>query len=411
MVRARVDQNAGKRIRVVGMIDSLERPGGGERLAVEGVVRLDPTRFERALCITRWDDGVAASEPARSILERLRAEGVEVIPVRRTSRAGVRAWGPLWRAHRRRPIDVLHGHLFGSNVWATVLGRLWGVPVVVAHEHMWSYGAGRARPLIDRTLIARFSDVFIAVSGYGRDEMVSKEGIDPAAIHVLTNGIEAPALLSKDAARVALGLPESGLVVGSIGHLRSEKAYEVLVDATALLTRRFPDVRAVIIGTGPEEEMLRATAERAGLGDRLVLAGQREDAASLISAFDVSVCCSDFEGGPLSVMEYMASGVPVVASDVGGLPELLEGGRAGRLVPSRDPAALAAAIEGLKDHPEATTEMVSRAAELRAREHDIATWVARLEALYARLLDEKVGGVGDRDVGGQAESSVGGDSA
>lgn len=395
------EQIAGRRIRVVGMIDSLERPGGGERLAVEGVARLDPDRFDCGLCITRWDDGVAASEPARSILERLRAEDVEIIPVRRTSRAGIRAWGPLWRAHRRRPIDVLHGHLFGSNVWATVLGRLWGVPVVVAHEHMWSYGAGRARPLIDKMLIARFSDAFIAVSNFGRDEMIAKEGIDPTAIQVLTNGIEAPALLAREAARAALGLPEAGLVIGSIGHLRSEKAYEVMVEATALLPSRFGDARAVIIGTGPEEESLRATARRLGLGDRLVLAGQREDAAQLIAAFDVAVCCSDFEGGPLSVMEYMASGVPVVASHVGGLPELLGGGRAGRLVPPRDPAALAAAIEGLRDDHEATSEMVSRASEIRARDHDIGNWVQRLEALYVRLLDEKVGGVRDGDVGSQ----------
>ena len=407
----RWEQKRRRRIRVVGMIDSLERPGGGERLAVEGVVRLDPARFERALCVTRWDDDVAASEPARSIIERLRANDVEIIPIRRTRRAGVRAFGPLWRTHRRQPIDVLHGHLFGSNVWATVFGRLWGIPVVVAHEHMWSYGDGRARPLIDRVLIARFSDAFIAVSGYGRDEMVSKEGINPAAIHVLTNGIEAPALLSKGAARAALGLPESGLIVGSIGHLRSEKAYEVMVEATALLSARFPEARAVIIGTGPEEETLRATAERVGLDGRLMLAGQREDAATLVSAFDVAVCCSDFEGGPLSVMEYMASGVPVVASDVGGLSELLGGGSAGKLVPPRDPSALAAAIEALWDDPDATSEMVSRASELRARDHDIATWVERLETLYVRLLDEKIGRVRDRDVGGQAKSPVGGDCA
>ena len=166
-------------VQVVVMVDSIARPGGGERLATENAIQLDPDRFERTLCITRWQDGLERTEPTASILARLGEAGVRVIKLRRSSRTALLAWRPLVRALRGEQVDVLHGHLFGSNVWAVILGRLTRTPVVVAHEHMWAYGGNRLRPLLDRDLIARFSDAFIAVSEEGRRRMIEIERIDP----------------------------------------------------------------------------------------------------------------------------------------------------------------------------------------------------------------------------------------
>lgn len=375
--------NPTARTGVVVLVDSIRRPGGGERLAVEGVIRLDPAKFERTLCLTRWEDSFQTQEPARSILARLRAEGVEVLGLRRGSRLDLRAWAPLLRLLREPRTGVVHGHLFGSNLWGTVLGRLCRVPAVIAHEHMWAYTGGRLRPLLDRHVIARFSDAFIAVSEQGRRQMIEVEHIPSSDIVLIPNGIEQPVPGDGDRVRTELGIPLGAPLVGSIGHLRSEKAFEVLIAAAAELP---DDVHVLVAGEGPEREKLESLRAELGLDGRVHLPGARSDIGDLLAAFDVAVCCSDFEGGPLSVMEYMGAELPIVATDVGGLPELIADEGTGLLVPPRDPKALAAAVQRLLDDRALGRRLGAAAAELRAAEHDVAVWSARIASLYEEIL-------------------------
>lgn len=375
--------NPTARTRVVVLLDSIRRPGGGERLAIEGVIRLDPEEFERTLCLSRWEESFESVEPARSILERLRTEDVRVVGLERSSRLNLLAWRPLVRILRRERIDVIHGHLFGSNLWATILGRLCRTPAVVAHEHMWAYTGGRLRPLLDRHLIARFSDAFVAVSEVGRRQMMEVEHIPAGDIVLIPNGISQPAPGDGVLVRSELGIPAGAPLVGSIGHLRTEKAFEVLIEAAALLG---DDVHVLIVGEGPERERLEALRSRLGLDDRVHMPGARADIGDLLAAFDVAVCCSDFEGGPLSVMEYMGAALPIVVTDVGGLPELIREGETGLRVPPRAPDDLAAGIERLLSDPELGRRLGSAAAELRAAEHDVSVWSGRIADLYRRLL-------------------------
>jgi glycosyltransferase involved in cell wall biosynthesis len=374
------------KLKVVVMLDSLGRPGGGERLAIEGAIRLEPARFTRSLCLTRWDAAFERDEPARTLLARLREANVRVIGLPRRNRADLWAWLPLVRALRRERVDVLHAHLFGSNLWASVLGRVAGVPAIVAHEHMWAYTGGGVRPFLDRELIGRLSDAFVAVSEEGRRRMIEVERIRPDHVALIPNGI--PPLRDGDGGRVRaeLGIPSGAPVVGSVGHLRPEKAYEVLIEAAALISAQDQDVHVVIAGEGGERDGLEQLRAQLGLRGSVHLVGARDDVPDLLAAFDVGVCCSDSEGGPLSVMEYMAAGLPVVASDVGGLPELVHDGDTGILVPPRDPGALAAAVAGLLADRGRREELGASARELVRTEYGIDRWVERLEALYASLL-------------------------
>jgi glycosyltransferase involved in cell wall biosynthesis len=374
---------------VVVMIDSLRNPGGGERLAVENALRLDPARFETTLCITRWDDSLETVEPAASMLAELRSAGVGVLGLRRAGRLSLGSWRPLIALMRERRVDVLHAHLFGSNVWAAVLGTLGRVPAVVAHEHMWAYGgegASRVRPLLDRDLIGRFADAFIAVSAVGRRRMIEIERVDPAKIRVIPNGIAGFAPGDGAAVRAELGIDPGAPLVGSVGHLRPEKAYAVLVAAAAVLRDAVPEAVVVIAGEGAERPALEAQIAALGLDGRVRLLGARADVPDLLAALDVAVCCSDFEGGPLSVMEYMEAALPVVATDVGGIPELVLDGETGLLVPPQDPAALAAAIEKLLADPDRRARMGELARAERRRRWDLAVWAGRLEELYCELL-------------------------
>jgi glycosyltransferase involved in cell wall biosynthesis len=380
-----------RRTRVVVMIDTLARPGGGERLAVENAIGLDPARYERTLCITRWDDALEQAEPAASILARLREAGVRVIRLRRRSRWTLWDWWPLLKILRRERVDVLHGHLFGSNVWAAIVGRLARVPVVVAHEHMWAYGGNRLRPFLDRNLIARWSDAFVAVSEEGRRRMVESERIDPTDIVVIANGIAGFEPGDRSQMRAELGIPLDAPVVGSVGHLRPEKAFEVLVEAVSIARDSHPGLIALIAGEGPLRADLEAQSARLGVEGAVRFLGARNDVPDLLAALDVAVCCSDFEGGPLSVMEYMEAGLPVVATRVGGLPELVRDGESGLLVPPRDPRALAEAIARVLDDPSLRAGMGARGRELQDELGGLEGWISRIEGLYGALLGEQTG--------------------
>jgi glycosyltransferase involved in cell wall biosynthesis len=381
-----VTASGAERVRVVVMVDSIRSPGGAETLAMEGAIGLAESRYDVWLCVTRWNDDLEVDEPSRSWLRRLREAGVSVLGLRRRHRLALWAWLPLLRLLRRERIEVLHAHLFGSNLWACVWGRIMRVPVVVAHEHMWSYSSSRLRPILDREVIARLSSAFVAVSEEGRRRMIEIEGIAPRDVSYVPNGTARLPEGDPDRARAALGIPTGAPVVGSVGHLRPEKAFEVLIEAVGELRGRWPDLHLVIAGEGAERPLLERIRAELGLEGRVHLPGARDDVPDLLAAFDVAVCCSDFEGGPLSVMEYMGAGLPVVGTRVGGLPELVRDGATGILVEPRDPAALSNAVARLLDDPLLAARMGEAGRLLRDEEYSLEAWIERLEQLYQRLL-------------------------
>jgi glycosyltransferase involved in cell wall biosynthesis len=367
-------------------------PGGAETMAVESTTGLDPERWRRLLVVGRELDSRETEAATAEMLNAVREADVDVLRLRRVSRLELWAWWPFYRLLRRGKVDVLHAHMFGSNVWACVIGKLARVPVIVCHEHMWSYGGSRLRSFIDRWLIARLSDAFVAVSEAGRRSMIESEGIPEQDVVLLRNG--APSLPRGVPGRVReeLGIGPDQPVMTTVGILRSEKAHSVLVEAAAEIVKTVPDLRVLLIGDGVERENLEALIARLGLGGVVTLLGIRRDIADILESTDIAVCCSDFEGGPLSVMEYMSAELPIIATDVGGLPELV-GPENGIRVPPRDPGALADAALALIGDPERRRRLGRAGAELRESEYGAAVYIERLEALYERLLK----GAGGRD--------------
>jgi glycosyltransferase involved in cell wall biosynthesis len=371
---------------VVTLVDRLVH-GGAERLAAEIATRLDPQRFASTLCVTRWSDaGHAASG---DLPQRLRAgaeaAGVQFLGLHRRGPWDLPAWSPLVALLRGGGVQIVHGHMFGSNVWAVVLGRLARVPVVVAHEHTWAFEGGRLRGIVDRRLIAAGSDAVIACSQEDRRRMIERQRIGPATVRFVANGIDGRAPTPGRDVRAELGIARDAPVVGSVGALRPQKRFDVLLRAAAELAPRWPGLRVVIAGDGAERARLRALAAELGLGDTLLMLGARGDVPDVLQALDVAVASSDFEGSPLSVMEYMEAGLPVVATDVGGVAQIVHDGVHGVLVPRRDPLALAGAIEGLLADPRRRRELGAAGRERRRAEFDLGVMVARIEQLYEQL--------------------------
>ena len=372
------------KLKVVTLVDRLGT-GGAERLAIQTTTRLDPERFDRTLCASRRFDVAISKRHVANALEDLRTAGVRVLGLKRTSAAQVWAWWPLYRLLRRERVDVLHTHKFGSNLWGTVIGRLARVPVIIAHEHTWSYEGKPWRRIGDREVIARGATRFIAVSREDRRRMIEIEKIDPSDVMFLPNGIPAPPPASGGDVRAELGIAPGAPVIGTVSVLRPQKALDVLLRAIQALLPEFPGLKVLIAGEGDRRFALEDLTKELGLEDSVMFLGVRTDVPDVLAALDVAVSSSDFEGSPLSVMEFMEAARPIVATRVGGVPDLIEDGVHGLLVEPQDPAAFAAAVARMLRDRDAARAMGERARERRRTEFDIDVMVRRLEQLYTEL--------------------------
>jgi glycosyltransferase involved in cell wall biosynthesis len=306
----------------------------------------------------------------------------------RTGRFDVAPFARLVALLRRERFEVLHAHKFGSNLWGTIFGRLTRTPVVVAHEQTWSYEGNRVRVFLDGRVIGRMADVMVAVSTRDQERMTSVEGVPPHKTAFIPNAFLPPAGDAADGdLRAELGIAPEVPVVGTLAVLRPQKAIDVLIDAFAEVRQRIPEAELVIAGYGPMEEQWRARAGELGL-DRVHWIGRRSDQLVVLGGLDVAVMSSDFEGTPLFAFECMASRTPMVATDVGGLRDIFDDGVSGMLVPPRDPAAMASAIEALLRDPERRRAMAGAAYE-RMSDFTIERAVERFEELYERLLSAK----------------------
>ena len=375
-----------RRLKVLTLTDQLIYLGGGaERVAMDIATRLDKTRFESVFCASRYWEG-ARSDGVRDAERRMDEAGVRYFGLGRRSPTDLHRWLPLRGILRRERFDVIHSHMFGSNAWGTVIGRLARTPVIVAHEHTWSFEGKPLRRFVDREVIGRGADVFIAVSRDDRRKMIEIEGVDPEKVLHVPNGIAPPPPPSGADLRFELGIPAGAPLIGTVSVLRPQKALDVFIRASADLLRDDPDLRVLLAGDGPLRGELTELVQSLGVEDRLLMLGYRSDASDVMAALDVAVSSSTFEGSPLAVMEYMESARPIVATRVGGVPDLIDDGVHVRLVEPGDQPALTEAIRRMVSDREAARRMGEAARERRRHEFTVELMVRRLEALYERLV-------------------------
>jgi glycosyltransferase involved in cell wall biosynthesis len=218
--------------------------------------------------------------------------------------------------------------------------------------------------------------------GIGRPDRVEAIPLGLDLQRFTSSRVDGPAL------RAGLGLPAATRVLAIVGRLVPIKDHGTLFAALASLERR---VHLLVIGDGPERPRLAGLARDLAVSDRVHFLGWRHDLEAIVGGTDVVICCSRNEGTPVALIEAMAAGVPVVATDVGGVGDLVRPGQTGWLVPSQDPGALAGAIRTVLGEP---TLAAARAAEARAfvlERHTAKALVARMEAFYQRLMEEDGG--------------------
>jgi glycosyltransferase involved in cell wall biosynthesis len=299
-----------------------------------------------------------------------------------------RAWKRLSDRYRAEPVDVIHTQLEAADVIGTVIGHRLGIPTV-STQHVFSAAAGRradTRTMLQHRVVRSWSFRTLAVSMAGQRHLVDDHGYDPARVEVVYNGVELvddpQAPERRSAARRMLGLSHDTNVVVACSVLREEKGIQYLIAAMPTIARRCPAARLVVLGAGPYEAELRAVAAELEVTDITVFAGHRDDVVDLLAAADVFCHPSLRDVLPTAIIEAMSMSLPIVASDTGGIPELVEDGRSGLLVQPGDPGALAEAVCDLLDDP-ATAERYGARARERAEDHfGLSSQLDGLERIY-----------------------------
>jgi glycosyltransferase involved in cell wall biosynthesis len=364
---------------VLMLIDNLAGSGGGaERFVVALARELARNGLQVEVCATR------GAKP--SVREALASGGVPLMVLGRRGTLDLIPFGRLVRLIRRKKFDVLHAHMFGSSLWGVLLGKLAGVPVVIAHEH-GTFPSGRLSRFLYREVVGRLATRYVAVSNFTREEMVNRHQVPRAQTEVIPAAYIPRESPSATDLRHALGIPRSAKLIGTIATLRRVKALDVLVGAHAIVLEQHPDTHLVLTGGGPSRTELERQVEALGTSDRVHFLGHREEIDSILRALDVGVLSSDSEGTPIFVMECMAYGVPVVSTDVGGLGDLVTPDATGVLVPPQDPPRLAAAIAGLLEDPH-RADRLATAAAARLPDLTLSAVATRFECLYASLVAE-----------------------
>ena len=363
------------RTRVMHITDGLG-VGGLERVIVLLCRTLDRERFEPSVLCLREAGGFAPELVEQGI-------PVHVLPWSQENLDyfAFRKVGAVLRENR---IDVIHTHNTGPFFHGALGATLAGVKTHIHTDHARPF-PDRLRWMVAEHVLSHLAYRVVGVSDDTTHNLRRYEKIPESKLATIPNGIELqPVRTAAARLRQELGILPETTIIGTAGRLTHQKGMEFLIQAAGLLEPRFPDLTVLIVGEGPEQSALQEMVRSAGLQDRVRLLGLRMDIPDLLALFDIYALPSRWEGLPMAILEAMASSLPIVGSDVGGVPTAVREGVNGLLVPPEDPVALAGALAKLLNDPQLRKRMGEAGRKRYEASFTARQMTRRYERLYLR---------------------------
>ena len=372
--------------RVFFLLDSF-MIGGTETQAVELARRLDPARYQVTVgCLRKEGPLLSRLDGTRvRVVEFSMGKGID-------SLSGIRGVLKLAGFLRRERIQVMHAHDLWSNLVGMIAAKLARVPVTITSQRDLSHDAwyGTYRRRVLRYLQSRSSIVLTNANAI-RDGLIEKDRLPPEKVCVIYNGVDIDGFRNVIANREWM-FPES---VGKkltvlVGNMNSDvKGHPVLIGAAVEVVKHHPEAQFLLVGDGPKRKDYEAQVESAGLTQHFSFLGRRSDVPQVLASCDIAVLPSLAEGLPNAVLEYLASGLPVVATALGGNLEVFQDGITGLLVPPKNPHALAMALSRLLSDSQFTGQIAKAGLESVVSRFSFERLVNEVDRLYTQLLDER----------------------
>jgi len=357
-------------------------PGGAETVLLNIARSIDKNRFKPTVVLhkSRW------------LHEQLLKSGIktEIIPSKRS-------WDILFlvnfiRYCRRHKIDLIHSHLFGANLYSCIAGTTLRIPVIATfHNELFFQGRSEKFMALKSMIIRNFASKMVFVAEYMKNEYLEYFNFPGNKLLTIYNGIKLNNGIDNvdgSSLRKELGVLNDDLLVGHIANLRAPKGHQYLVEAASHVCERIPHARFLLIGDegdGTIKKEIEDFIAKTGLKENIKLLGFRKDVNKLLQLIDIFVLSSTSEGLPLSVIEAMASSKPVVATNVGGLPEIVVLDQTGYLVEPGNAKALADKLIFLLENKALRDQMGRAGRKVVEERYSLPIMIRNYQSLYEEL--------------------------
>lgn len=359
--------------------------GGAEEHLLTVLMNISLTRYNPIVCCIR-EKGEIGKE-----IENM---GFNIISLKRKSKMwDVGIVKDIIDIIKVKNIHLIHTHLYHANMYGRIAALISKVPVIATEHNV--YPKYKLKRRIVNWILAKKTNRIIAVSQMVKKEIVLRDWIDPSKVAVIYNGIDIsrfPSPLTKVEARQKLGIPANCFLVGNVGRLIEQKGQMYLINAMSIVKDHIPGVKLLLVGSGPLESHLKSAVSAKGLRETVIFLESRRDIPDILKAIDIFVSPSIWEGLPIVLLEAMASYLPVIATSVGGVVEIVKDGINGLIVPPRNETTLATTIIELLNDGAKRKIFGEKGREIVVEKFTAFHMVKHIESLYESILPSNLNG-------------------
>ena len=373
------NQNGDKKVNIAFVLLSLSDTGGSERVVFDLVRKMDRTLF--AIIIISFHDG-----PLRKIYESI---GVKVHIITKTIKYDLFFILKLKKVFIKESIEIVNPHHFTPVFFSFLASIGSNIKFVYTEHSKWQLTQlGFINKLINKKIL-NSADAVVAISNQIESYLIDEIKIGGKNVHLITNGIDIDRYCckkNKESSRKRFGIDSSDFVIGVVANLRPEKNHKFLISTFSAMSRKFLNLKLVLVGLDRMNGEIQKFAAESSAYDRILFLGMQKDIPDVLSTFDVFCLPSLYEGLPLSILEAMAAGIPVVGSDVMGINEVINNGQNGLLFPLGDAPMLSKALEYLIKDKDLRDKLCTSAKKYVNENYFLDDKVTEYQKLFFTLL-------------------------